>query len=272
MSEPIWKNAKTVMGDPRMAHAYAAWCWGGLTGIPKLRMEGGVEIGGFRHFSEFWGVSNGRPTPGELALVRRCLEHGRVALDVGANIGVFALTMAALGSRATVHAFEPVASNYARLLGNIELNRCTNVVAHQVAVASTAGFVRMTSDDRSPSTNRISNEASASMVACVTLDEFCASKDVVEVDLLKIDVEGAEPLVLGGAASLLARKQVKAILIEICPKNLNLFGVAVGDLSRPLRAAGYGLYRLGPDGGVRAALTDDDLGRILLENVVALPA
>jgi hypothetical protein len=79
-------------------------------------------------------------------------------------------------------------------------------------------------------------------------------------------------LVLGGAATLLTRRHVKAILIEICPKNLDLFGFTVGDLSRPLRAAGYSLYRLGHDGAAGAALGDDDLGRIRLENVVALPA
>jgi len=252
MSAPIWKNAKAVLRDPKMARAYAAWWWGALTGHPRLRIEGGLDIGGFRHFSEFWGTSNGLPTPAELALIRRCLGNGGMALDVGANIGIFALTMAAINSRTTVHAFEPVASNYARLAGNIELNRCANVQGHELAVAATSGFVRMTSDDRSPATNRISIEASAPRVASITLDEFCASRAIAEVDLLKIDVEGAEPLVLGGAATLLTRRHAKAILIEICPKNLDLFGFTVGDLSRPLRAAGYSLYRLGHDGATGA--------------------
>jgi len=234
-------------------------------------MDGGINIGGFRHFSEFWGTSNGLPTAAELELIRRFLGNGGMGLDVGANIGVFALTMAAMNSLVVVHAFEPVASNYARLVGNIELNRRANVAAHQLAVAATSGFVRMTSDDRSPATNRISSEATAPVVASVSLDEFCASKAIIEIDLLKIDVEGAEPLVLGGAASLLVRQKVKAVLIEICPANLDLFGFTVGDLSRPLRAAGYPLFRLGSDGGAAAELSDDDLRRIILENVVAFP-
>jgi FkbM family methyltransferase len=271
VSADIWKNVKSVLSDPRMARAYAAWWWGGLTGRPRLRMDGGFDIGGFRHFSEFWGASNGRPTPSEVALVRRHLGEGRVALDVGANIGVFALTMAALNSRATVHAFEPVASNYERLVGNVELNRRDNVLAHHLAVAEKSGMVRITSDDRSPATNRISTDNSAALVESVTLDDFCAAEGIAEVDLVKIDVEGAEPLVLRGASSLLARRSVKSILIEICPANLALFGFDVGGLSRPLREAGYSLHRLGPDGGAGAMLRDEDLRRIVLENVVALP-
>src|SRR6185503_18438826 len=40
MSEPIWRNAKALLSDPRMARAYASWCWGALTGHPRVRMGG----------------------------------------------------------------------------------------------------------------------------------------------------------------------------------------------------------------------------------------
>ena len=271
MSGPILKNARTVLRDPRMIRSYARWTLGALGGGRHLDMEDGIRIAGFRHFSEFWGAYNGRPTAHERALIRGRLGRGGVAIDVGANIGLFALTMAAAQPTVTVHAFEPVPSNYARLVGNVERNRCANVVAHQLAVSDSNGFVRFTSDDASPATNRISSEGSARMVRSITLDDYCRACGIGGVDLLKVDVEGAEPLVLRGAASLLAAGRIKAMLIEVCPGNLVPFSFSVREISRPLSEAGYALVKLLPDGRAGAELADDELERITLENVLAVP-
>jgi FkbM family methyltransferase len=256
-----------VLRDPKMLRSYAAWSLGGR----EIRLQDGSKVAGFRHFSEFWGVLNGLPTASEQALMRRCLATGGVALDVGSNIGIFALAMAGVHRGVTVHAFEPVVSNFARLAGNVERNHATNVRLHQLAVASTNGYVKLTSDDRSPATNRISNEASAALVRCATLDDYCESCGISHVDLLKIDVEGAEPLVLAGAHSLLANRKIGTILLEICPENLVPFGFSVEDLLRPFTAAGYEMHRLAADGELGESLDEDDLRKIRLENVLVIP-
>jgi FkbM family methyltransferase len=142
------------------------------------------------------------------------LAPGIVAVDVGANIGVFALFAAASGAR-RVLAFEPSAESYDLLQRNIEANRLEGVIQpRRVAVTDESGrtvrFPRRSSVMNAIDRSSDANEADE--VGTTTLDAILEGE--VRVDLLKIDCEGAEYGILLSSAETTYRK-VQRLVVEL---------------------------------------------------------
>lgn len=130
------------------------------------------------------------------------LRPGDVVADVGANIGALTVLMAALvGPTGRVHAFEPAPENVAHLRANLEANGLENVEVHETAVGDSTDPIDFSFDAAAPSGAHIGAAAdgAAVRVPCTTLDAFVAATGVTRLDLVKVDVEGAEPMVLDGA-------------------------------------------------------------------------
>ena len=87
------KNTRTVLKEPRMAKAYLHWkSYRSLGFDPKIKTPYCSSIGHLRHFSEFWSVTNNiykMTLDRESKLVKRVLDRGGYAFDIGANVGVF---------------------------------------------------------------------------------------------------------------------------------------------------------------------------------------
>lgn len=266
-----FQKSQRVLSNPAMLRAYARWivAGGSITGGPSLSTGAGTLVG-FENFSEYWGVQQNLPSAGEQRLVKRLLRPGRIGVDIGANLGQFALLMSATG--ATVNSFEPVSETRARLVANLRANgRSDRVLCHALAVSSQCGeaFMQMTA---SAATNRLASGSDGLPVRTITLDEFCAQQSVDFIHLLKVDVEGAEPLVFHGAAGLLSRRAIGCVLLEMCPGNLDRLGFTVEDVLSAIQPHGYALYRLGEDGvATGESLAAADLAAMTLENVVAMP-
>lgn len=137
------------------------------------------------------------------ALVRAC-RPGDVVLDIGANIGLYAVHMGrTVGPTGQVFAFEPNPGTFAVLQEHVHLNQVPQVRPQPLAVgaeASTAVLQGMGSDDVGKCSLR--SDSSATPVASVqvsTVDDFCREQVLSRVDLIKIDVEGFEPEALMGA-------------------------------------------------------------------------
>lgn len=142
------------------------------------------------------------------------IEPGQTIYDVGANIGFFTLLCSRLvGPEGRVYAFEPIPENLATLRHNVVLNGLSNVTIVEQALSSSTGtaemFVSPWSAFHSLNVEGASKqanhgpEAGQIEVQTVTLDEFVEREGVRAPDLLKIDVEGAELIVLeGGRATL----------------------------------------------------------------------
>jgi len=130
-----------------------------------------------------------------------------VVYDIGANVGFYTLLASILvGSEGKVIAFEPLPRNIYYLKKHIELNMCKNVLILEVAVADKNGLAYF-DDSRDPSMGCISNRGNL-QVKTVSLDELVNTAQIPPPDFIKIDVEGAELLVLNGA---------RRVLIEYSP-------------------------------------------------------
>jgi len=148
--------------------------------------------------------------PDVVAAIHQTLRPGMVAVDCGAHIGYHTLLMAkCVGKEGKVYAFEPLPENFSVLCENIALNGYEGiVVAEKKAVGAQTGRQRFRRgqwhpDDPDPLTSVSRFDPQGELeVEVVALDDYFADK---QVDFIKVDVEGAEGMVLEGARRLLQR-------------------------------------------------------------------
>ena len=134
------------------------------------------------------------------------LSSGKTFFDVGANAGFFTLVAAkVVGASGNCVAFEPLPKNAESVLEQLELNGFNHCHLVQKAVASECGLVNLSfSSDGDPTAHLVEaqNESSALKIQATTLDE--AFKAWGAPNLIKLDVEGAEAVVVEGAKTMLA--------------------------------------------------------------------
>lgn len=124
-----------------------------------------------------------------------------VFLDIGANIGGYSLAVAArAGAGARIHAFEPQPEIFERLTYNIRANPFGTVKAHALAVADRNGEVTLFLDPRNKGEASVkivsADHARQVKVAARTLAFIVEDEGLDHIDAMKLDVEGAEDLIL----------------------------------------------------------------------------
>jgi FkbM family methyltransferase len=172
-------------------------------------------------YQEILGLSafvNGGFEDAECRLLVALTRPETMAIDVGANVGIHAVPIAASLPTATVLAIEPVPGNALRLQDNIEANSIRNAEVRAVAVGSGEGLITLhvADDPAYASTDAVvrgQREIGQLSVEQTTLDAIWERAGRPPVSVVKIDVEGAELAVLNGAGALLA-DQHPSVLIE----------------------------------------------------------
>ena len=138
----------------------------------------------------------------ELDFLRRHTPVGGVVVDVGANVGTYALTLAHhVGPRGMVVAIEPHPVTHARLRFNREASGLAHVRLFAAAAADTDGELTIATDDENLGASHIVTSgagAGAFKVASLRLQAILERAGAGKVDALKIDVEGFEDRVLTG--------------------------------------------------------------------------
>ncbi|GLV28241.1 hypothetical protein TomTYG75_07640 [Sphingobium sp. TomTYG75] len=146
-------------------------------------------------------------------------------LDIGANIGWYSCIASAVSEgRAEVHAFEPEPSNFSKLQMNADANGFHNIKSWPCAVGAADGKAQLFLSKDNHGDHRLSSDEDRDVIDIdvVKLDTFLSNKDFVP-DLVKIDVQGAEPLVFMGAGETFASAgNAMAMLIEFQPESLGL--------------------------------------------------
>lgn len=184
-------------------------------------------------------------------LLLKLIKPGMVFLDIGAHIGQYtAIASRAIGDRGQVHSFEPDPDTYSMLCENVSLNGLRNVRLNRVALSDTAGdrvlHLGGTTNIGSASLAPLAGADSAgrvSRVDCDTLDGYLDRHHIECVDIIKIDVEGAEVNLLRAASGMFSRNR-PAIVIEFNDKALRQFGASESELAAMLRDLSYRLFFL----------------------------
>jgi len=160
--------------------------------------------------------------PYETELFRQSIRPDMAIVDVGANIGYYSLVAAKiLNGTGKVIAFEPVPRSYQLLVKSIQQNQFKNIVSVQRALSDINSTRELFLDARnygicSFSEKIVPESTGPIAVETVTLDSYLKKLGVQRVDLLKVDVEGAEALVLEGARQ--ALQQIRLIFMEFWPE------------------------------------------------------
>jgi FkbM family methyltransferase len=154
-------------------------------------------------------------------------------LDVGAHIGLYSLRASRLvGPEGFVIGFEPNPYAFYWLLSNIKLNRINNVKALPIALGDYNGFMEfyvvtkgnigassMIHDHVKHQLGEEVHEYKVLKVPTYKLEDIVPKlsylKNSSDIDLVKIDVEGAELKVLRGATKLLEKATIERLIIEI---------------------------------------------------------
>ncbi|MFI4897443.1 MAG: FkbM family methyltransferase [Phycisphaerales bacterium JB059] len=196
---------------------------------------------------------------------------GAVIMDIGANHGRFAKHLAALhGGDCTLYAFEPL--EYNRTVLRLAVGRARNVRIVPLALSTEAGqtelFIpyKMASKrfnhgsahlgDRDSGVafgTRTAPDVCRAVIDTVRLDDWASEQKLERLDLMKIAVEGAEPLVIEGGLETIARFRpaIYAELIRGLPERV---GRSIEDVTGPLLAQGYRMHGASESGRITPPL------------------
>ena len=186
--------------------------------------------------------------PSTTEIFKKMVKEGDTVVDLGANIGYFTLLAAKLvGKKGKVYSFEPEPRNYNYLLKNIELNGYDNVFATQKAVSDETGKTKLyicPCDTGHHTINQyggikahkpdfIDDKKDFVEVETVTLDDFF--KDTKQpVNVIKMDVEGAEMLALSGRDRIIRESKNIKMFVEFFPLLIREMGGSPEEFIRRL--------------------------------------
>jgi FkbM family methyltransferase len=189
---------------------------------------------------------------GPVDRLKDLVAPGSTVVDVGANVGFFTLKFASwVGEQGQVIAIEPDVENFETLaakVGATGLER--RVRLHQAAAAAEAGYVRFQRNELHPGDHRITLGGGGIVVPAVTVDDAVGAAGAESVSLVKVDVQGAEMLVLAGAKRTLATMG-PALFVEVDDDALLSFGSSARALVAHVEGAGYEMHELTKDGPPR---------------------
>jgi FkbM family methyltransferase len=221
---------------PRVPGSFAP---GLLAGVRRLGRRAGVDVRRLRD---------------PFAIQRRLVPDAKVIFDAGAYIGDVTARYRDLFPAATVHAFEPSRSSAARL--ERRFRRDTRVRVHKLALAEAAGRRRLQTFDAAYVNSLLDADpaargnvrpelfagAGSQEVECTTVDAFCAANEIDRLDILKIDVQGAEKLVIDGSRGMLERGAVRLVFAELIIATGYKDQDQFDELLRHFREAGLDLF------------------------------
>lgn len=174
-----------------------------------------------------------------------------VILDIGANVGLFSLLAAdKLGNNGKIYAFEPCEKTFNILKLNLEANNCRDVFPFKLALSNENASCCLAQpsggkNNNNDAFNYISSKtdnASGEIVRTQTLDSFVAEHSVERVDLIKIDIEGAELLCFQGAKNTIANYK-PVIIFECLESFCERFDYNMSDILLFLKAYNYKLFQ-----------------------------
>ncbi len=189
----------------------------------------------------------GRYEPQETALVRSTLRPGMSFVDVGANWGYFTLLAASLvGTNGRVLSLEPDPRLFSILRDNIVRSGLNQVTALLLAAAGESGTLALAGYAEAGGNFGISRIVVASdevekvfQVKSDSLDHILESQGLSSVDLMKMDIEGAEVFAIPGLEESLTKRKIKRLLLELHPLEVAEHGSTIGAATRKLESAGY---------------------------------
>lgn len=201
------------------------------------------------------------------------IEEGDVVLDVGAYIGYFSLLASKrVSAEGRVYSFEPIPRNYERLMRNVKVNQANNIRAYNLGLSDRDETSSFSVPREMPAESSLAGswaEISGGIkltkdtvkARLMPFDQFYKDVGLSKVDVVKIDVDGAELKVLKGMKNTLMNSTDIWLFLEVTPPLIKLLGGSVVDLVRLLVTCGFkAAYLIDSDWEINISrLSDDDI-------------
>jgi len=195
---------------------------------------------------------------GEVKLLKSVLEPEHVFFDIGANIGVFTLIAAKRVKDGKVHAFEPSEFHVKKLQENVRINGFQNIVINPVGLSNSAACRKLYFPKLKES---MTNTGQASFyvlegktaeydeerVTTIRLDDYVEEKALQRMDVMKIDVEGAEMEILEGGLKTLNTFRPR-VMMEVSKMNLTCAGRTLKEVIDFWGSLDYDIFVIKHDG------------------------
>lgn len=178
-----------------------------------LSIDGATATLVQRDFGDFVELNQVGAERDVLTRVREEARGDDVFLDVGSNLGVFAVFVGDVVADGTVLAVEPVPETAAKLAENVERNGVDATVC-RVVFSDADGEVAMNVPD-SHGSSAVTPDASGPTVRRVRGDAYLDERNLSDPTILKIDVEGHETAVLRGLDETLSGQAVRLVYCEV---------------------------------------------------------
>lgn len=214
----------------------------------------------------------------QLTLLERLLNEHSVFVDAGANQGEFTVAAARGAPRGKIIAFEPVSEYRTRLIENVRLNKFSNVIVISAALGEEEGSLPIY-DQIEDFKDGTRNEGLPSLFVSATrchirevvpikrLDDVLKELNITRVDVIKMDIEGAEWPALRGAVNTITSCR-PILILEIGRETCRVAGYEPEAMVQWLIGLNYRIEKI-IDGGntlpIDPASLDD------FQNVVAYP-
>ena len=185
----------------------------------------------------------------EVNIFREKLEIGMTVIDIGANIGYYTVIAGKrIGVNGKVFAFEPEENNFSLLSRNISLNKLNNVTVFKVALADKSGEKSLYLDNDNKGHHSLSSQKSRTekrvLVKTDTLDNILEKYGSPKIDLIKMDIEGAEFLALKGMVKTLAINPELILFTEFYPQAIRRLGRSPLQFLKNLVKSGFFLSEI----------------------------
>jgi len=257
---PRWVGAAASIIQRLPAGRYRAMNWVAARGADPFWARMPADLGGALFRCDLRDplmrevCLTGRYEPQETTLLQQLLEPGMTCVDVGANWGYFALVAAHLvGPDGRVVAVEADPRACRTLRANAARNHLDHISVVEAAASDRPGTIGLQAyghgaDDLSnfglTSTTTIIAGGSRFEVAARPLDAVLDQVGIERVDVLKMDIEGAEARALAGLERRLSASAIDRIVLELHPAHLRDQGSSVDAVVSLLRGHGYAAWRI----------------------------
>jgi len=187
--------------------------------------------------------------PHETSLWLNYSKNSSTIIDIGANVGYYSLLAASVNKAARIISFEPISKTYNRFVENIEMNSYKNITAVRNAVSNKSETIRINlGNENNWGMSSINQHdylsGSYEDIESVTLDEYVKNNCINGVDLIKIDIEGAEFYALLGMRNIL-EEMSPVIFVEVLEQHLSKQNISVEKVFSFLWDFGYRSYTIG---------------------------
>ncbi len=218
-------------------------------------------------------------TDGELSLMQKLIRSGDIVFDVGANVGEWSLHALDLNRSIHLYAFEPLPIVFTRLQEH--LSNYPNVHAHNLALSNHIGKADFCYYDESFEFAGLSSfyvrevlKADHELPKIIeveqdTLTHFCLNHGIDQIDFLKIDAEGAEWIILQGAADLIEQNKITSIQFEYGGCYIDA-KTKLEDIFYFLSQHDYSIFRIIPNGLIQITEWRPHLENFVISNYVAI--